>query len=72
MKGESEGKTTYYEDLLEVIIRNTTYIFDLNDDFETPKEVNFIEGIDQLVDLDTFVNQGTSHTVVVSTKQGQQ
>ena len=66
MKGECDGESTYYGDLLEVVIRNSSYIFDLNDQFKEPKEVNFIEGVDQLVNEDTFVNQGTNHMMVVN------
>ena len=31
IKGECDGEMTYYDDLLEVSIRNTTFIFDLDD-----------------------------------------
>ena len=48
IKGECDGDMTYYEDLLEVSVRNTTFIFDLDDESrsDVPREVNFIEGTD--------------------------
>ena len=61
---------TYYEDLLEVSIRNTTFMFDLDDETGKPREVNFIEGTDHLLKLNGFVNQGTSHLMVTTTKKG--
>ena len=56
IKGEQNGEMTYYEDLLEVSIRNTTFMFDLDDETGKPREVNFIEGTDQLLKLNGFVN----------------
>ena len=56
VKAENE----FYGNLLEVVVRTEVYIFDL-DTKETPKEVNFINGTDQLVDADSFVNTGASN-----------
>ena len=46
IKGECAGEMTYYNDLIGVTIRNMTLIFDLDDENDEPKEVNFIEGSD--------------------------
>ena len=70
IKGECDGEITFYSDLLEVSIRNTTFIFDLDDESKKPREVNFIEGTDQLLTLNGFVNQGTSHLMITTKKKG--
>ena len=69
IKGECAGNMTFYENLIGITIRNTTLIFDLDDEYEEPREVNFIEGTDQLLTLDGFVNLGTIHLMVTSQKK---
>ena len=69
IKGECAGNMTFYETLIGVTIRNTTFIFDLDDEYDEPKEVNFIEGTDQLLTLDGFVNLGTIHLMVILQKK---
>ena len=66
MKAEDE----FYKNLLEVVIYNDVYIFDLDVEDTNPKEVNFIHGIDQLIDDDRFVNTGTSNQRVAIHKKG--
>ena len=46
IKGECAGQLTFYNDLIGVTIKNMTLIFDLDDESDNPKEVNFIEGND--------------------------
>ena len=53
--------TDFYKNLLEVIVYNDVYIFDLDSEGDNPKEVNFIHGIDQLTNDERFVNTGTSN-----------
>ena len=66
IKGECAGQLTFYSDLVGVTIKNMTFIFDLNEETQNPKEVNFIEGNDQLTTLDGFVNLGTNHMMINS------
>ena len=66
-----KGESNYYKNLVEVTVKNDTYIYDLDEQGKSPKEVNFIEGIDQLTKLDTFVNTGTNQ-IIVSKKEYKQ
>ena len=45
-------KSEYYKNLLQVTMRNETFIYDLEDEPEelSPREIGFVHGIDQLVD----------------------
>ena len=53
---KAEGKMEFYDNLLQVTICNNGMVFDLD---STPiKEVDSIEGIDQLMKPDTYVNTG--------------
>ena len=56
-------KPIYYKNLLQVILRNETFYFDLDDDLDkiSPKEIGYVYGIDQLIDQDRFVNTGINH-----------
>ena len=70
IKGECAGNLTFYGDLIGVTVRNTTFIFDLDDDNNQPKEVDFIDGTDQLLTQEGFVNLGTIHIMIVPRKKG--
>ena len=61
-----KSETEVYGNLLEVVVRNMTYLFDL--DTEDLKEVNFVESIDQLADPDKFVNTGTNNQIVYTVR----
>ena len=50
-------------------MKNTTFIFDIDDTNDAPREVNFIEGTDQLLTLDGFVNLGTIHLMIRTKKK---
>ena len=54
----------YYENLLQVVVKNQTYIYDLDDASGNPSEIDFIHGMDQLTVPEDFVNSGATASVI--------
>ena len=66
-----KGKHNYYENLLEIIIYTSCYIFDIDsENNKEPREIDFIEDLEQLgiTDTNRFVNSGFSHKVMIPIK----
>ena len=56
-----------FRHLLDVTVANTSYIFDLDnrDKNQEAIQIDLLESTDQLHNLETFINTGTSLTSVV-------
>ena len=68
MKSRKNSKNNMYcffENLLQVTLRNDCYLFDLDQSSDTeglhPKEVDFVQNTDQLLHLNGFVDAGICH-----------
>jgi len=59
VSGGSAKELLFYKNILEVIVLNTSYIFNL----DTPNltEINFVEDISALLDPETFIPIGLSN-----------
>ena len=63
-------KDEYYTSLLQITLRNEIYVFDLDTvDDKKPVEINYVNGIDQLIDQQNFVNIGMKDQIVVLDKK---
>ena len=65
-KQDYAGK--YYENLLQVVVRNQTFIYDLDDASGQPTEIHFVHDMEQMIDPDGFVNSGIIPSIVEKVK----
>ena len=63
MPGE---KAQYYENLIQISMRDNTYIFAISD--ESIEEVNFMLNMEPFNDPETYVNTGTSQLTAIMKK----
>ena len=55
------GDLKFYNNLLEVVLNNDTYVYDMDGAENNPQEIHFVRNMDELIDLENFVDTGTNH-----------
>ena len=68
VSGGSAKELLFYENILEVVVLNTSYIFNI--DTPNPTEINFIEGISELLDPETFIPLGLNNKTITFERTG--